>query len=255
MFFYISKLLSFFTYPAVWIFGLLLWTFLSKNPKRKKKLLLVTLLFTYLVSNSFINSTFMRWWEVAPTKETELKAEYDAAIILGGFTSYDEEYNMVGFHENADRVLHPLRLYKKGIIKKLIISGGSGSLLDQHIKESRILKKYLTSIGVPSEDIIIEDESRNTYENAINTVKIIEDRFERDGNYLLVTSGYHMRRASACFQKQGLQITPYSTDMIAGPFKWQFDYLFIPKSDNMQYWHTLLHEWIGYVMYLLLGFV
>ena len=54
------------------------------------------------------------------------------------------------------------------MIKKIIITGASGSL-SSDLKEADIIKSFLIRIGVPREKIIVENQSKNTHENAIYT--------------------------------------------------------------------------------------
>jgi uncharacterized SAM-binding protein YcdF (DUF218 family) len=77
--------------------------------------------------------------------------------------------------------------------------------------------------GVPSDAIVVEGFSHNTAENAANTAKFIAERNLK--RIILVTSGYHQRRASLEFAaKLGPTITivnhPVAQDRQWGPFWW-----------------------------------
>ena len=78
-----------------------------------------------------------------------------------------------------------------------------------------MIADLLAELGTPRSALILETKSRNTRENAINTAAIFKDNGWRQG--LLVTSGAHMPRALAAFQKVGLDVTPAATDIHAGP--------------------------------------
>ena len=254
MFFILSKILHFIISPLIWVFVLLLWSLLTKLPKRKKKLLIIACSLLYFFANPFINDEAFRWYEERNPTYDEISETYEVVIVLGGFTSFDEQNGLEGFHASTDRFLHGLKLYKTGKAKKIMLVGGSGSIANSEEKEGVIMARFLADIGVPVEYIIIEKESKNTRENAINTAKILNEDFP-DGKYLLVTSGYHMPRAKRCFQKVGIAVTPFSVDHVAGKRKFIFDHLFLPDTYTITKWETLFHEWVGFVTYKVLGYV
>jgi uncharacterized SAM-binding protein YcdF (DUF218 family) len=253
MFFILSKILSFLFIPLVWIIALLLFALLSKNAKRKKQALLTAALLLILLSNSFLFDECMRMWEVPAAHATELQPVYDAGIILSGVLSYDHSFDRLQFNRRNDRLMQAIELYKTGRIKKLFFTGGSGSLVYRDNKESQMVKRFLTSIGIPEHDIIIEDASNNTHENAQFSKPILASNFN-NGKFLLITSAFHMRRSVACFNKQEIVVTPYSVDRYSGPRKYQFDHLLVPHSETLFNWDSLIHEWVGYAVYKIVGY-
>jgi uncharacterized SAM-binding protein YcdF (DUF218 family) len=240
-------------HPITWIFILLVITVLVKKEKRRKWSI-ITLLVFYFFSNEFLFCEIMRIWE-EPRKKIESLKNYDVVIVLGGMISFDSDVERMQANRGIDRTLQALLVYKKGKAKKLFISGGSGSLQFPDMKESIILKNYLMQIGFPEEDILIESESKNTYENALYTKKELERLGLQNSSLLLVTSASHMYRAKKCFEKQGLQVDTYSADIIAGPRKFVFDHLFIPNSEALSDWYNLLHEILGVIIYKVMGYI
>jgi len=254
MFFYCSKILVFIITPLVWIVGLLIYSLITKNSRRKRRSFIIALLLLIGLSNSFLLDNMMRIWEIPAVKESELRGPYDIGIVLGGMMSYDSHLDRLQFSKGMDRMLQAVQLYKHGIIKKILISGGSGSITYPEIKESPLLKRYLLTIGIPEEDIIIETESNNTHENAIFSAPIIK-KTAPDGRYLLITSAFHMRRSLGCFHRAGIDATPFSTDRYSGgPRKWEVDFLFIPNVDAFSGWNTLIHEMTGFWIYKIMGY-
>jgi uncharacterized SAM-binding protein YcdF (DUF218 family) len=253
MFFFLSKILSFLLTPIIWIFILLLLSLLWRNKKKRKTFLVLAFCTFYLFSNSFLLDEVCRWWEI-PAVADEAVKEADAAIILGGMLTYDEKLDRVQFSYGSDRLLQAIRLYKKGAIKKLFFTGGSGSIVYKHHRESPLVRQYLLTLGIPEEDIIIESESKNTYENAVFSKNILEEKIPRE-KYLLITSASHMRRAVACFTKQGIAVIPYSADRLSGPRKFTLDHLLIPDAETLFIWNRLIHEWLGYFIYAIAGYL
>jgi uncharacterized SAM-binding protein YcdF (DUF218 family) len=254
MFFILSKILLFLATPIIWIFSLLLWGVLTKKPIRKKRLLWITVIVFYFFSNSFITDEFIRFYEERNQTYSELTETYDVAIVLGGFSNYDTEQELIQFHFSTDRLMAGIKLYKTGRAKKIMVSSGSGQIMKPDEREALFIKDYLLKIGIPKDDIIIESESKNTRENAVNSAKILNEIYT-DGNYLLVTSAIHMPRAKRCFKKTGLTVTPFSVDHQAGPRKYLPDHLFIPNTDSLTRWQQLIKEWLGFIAYKMAGYI
>ena len=254
MFFYISKILVFLISPLVWIFGLLLFSLLTKNQQLKKKLLITSIVTFYLFSNSFILDECMRLWEYTSDdlKKTE---QFEVAIILGGMSSYDPRLDKPQFSSSSDRLWQTLPLLKSGQLKKIIITGGSGSILHPEEREAHVLKNYLLKIGFADTSIIIEKDSRNTRENALFTKKLI-DSLNINTRFLFVTSSFHMKRSIGTFKKVGItNIRPFCADRYSGPRKFEFDHLFIPSSYALDKFTLLIHEIIGYNVYRISGYI
>lgn len=87
--------------------------------------------------------------------------------------------------------------YYKKYPKKIYISGGSP--LQNQESESSVYARELISLGVNSEDIIVEENSKNTNENAL----FIKQELEKNGikNIILITSAFHMKRSMFIFEK------------------------------------------------------
>lgn len=253
MFFYLSKILDFLIDPISWVVVLLIISIVAKKPAIKKTGLITSFIILLFFSNSFILDEVMRQWEV-PTVEYKNLKQYDVAIVLGGMLTYDPSIDRLNFGSGSDRFLQALELYKKGYVKKMLISGGSGSLEYPDMKEALLLQRYLKLIGIPEADILVENDSRNTHENAKCTADILK-KDHPNGQYLLLTSARHMRRAMACFKKEGIGCDAYSVDRCSGPRKFYPDHLFIPNTQTLSTWVSLFHEWVGYIMYKAVGYM
>jgi uncharacterized SAM-binding protein YcdF (DUF218 family) len=251
MMFILSKLLSFLTQPFIWILGLLIWAWLTKRAGLRKWLLIVSACLGFLFSNQFILNQVVKGWEVSPKHYSELKGPYDYAIVLGGMASFDNEYDRIRFNGASDRLWQSVDLYKKGIIRGFILSGGSSSVLHPEDREMVFLKDYLLELGIPQESILSDTLSRNTRENAKN----VKNNFYVPGKkYLLVTSAIHMRRALACFRQEGIPVASFSADVVA-PIKNRFNPgSLLPSAGALGGWEAVMHEMIGYMMYDILGY-
>ena len=223
--------------------------------KKKRRLFFIYALGLLLFfTNPFIINLVMQAWEVPSRPAKSIALPYEGGIVLGGaMRYYNSTMERPVYGSSVDRLMQTIVLYQEGKIRKIVLVGGSGLVLMQDPKESEILYQLLVKMNIPAEDIIVEKHSRNTYENAINTAAILRSG-QNNGKFLLITSGYHMRRSLACFEKAGFQVDPYPVDEHSGKPEFTPDKLFLPEAANLETWDLLLHEWVGYIMYKLAGY-
>jgi uncharacterized SAM-binding protein YcdF (DUF218 family) len=243
MFYIASKLLAFLTQPIMWIFILLIGSLMFKTKRRK--ILIISISLFYFFSNSFIADEASRIWEV---NRFIPSLTYDVGIVLGGIADYDKITKTHNFNKNADRLMDAEQLYHKGIIKKIMLSGGNGLLFNDGYIESEAIRDYLLANKIPINDIIIENTSRNTIENAMNSAEILKEKYTK-GTFLLITSANHMKRAQLCFNKANLEVTAFPTDCTTSYRSTDYDYLLFPRLEALERWQDLIHEWIGYIVY------
>ena len=124
---------------------------------------------------------------------------------------YNGDIDNISLRRSGDRIFQAITLYSTGHIKKILISGDSGQVGERGLHEAKQLKEVLLKWGIPEEDIITEEVSKNTFENAQETKKVLA-KYPELKSKLLITSGTHMRRALGCFQKQGIKCACFSTD-------------------------------------------
>jgi len=254
MFFIISQVFSWIILPINQIIIALGLSFFLKKSKWKKYSGYALLFLLFWYTSPITSSVALRLWEIPATPIDSVDQTHDIGIVLTGMT------NMLAlpsdrphFLESVDRITDAITLYKKGKIKKLIISGGSGYLYYPELKESRQLKEFAVIMGVSEEDIIVEDNSQNTRQNAVHSMAIINTDWP-NSSYLLITSATHMRRASACFRKAGGNPIIFSTDIKTTPFNWDFRIL-VPSADAIVHWTTIVREMVGCLAYWLAGYI
>ena len=256
MFYVLSKLLYFLIQPINWVMAAMMYSFFSKNPKRKKRSLAFALVIALFFSNHFIFNQFMNLWEVDPVRITSLEKSYDIGILLGGYSNFYKHDNndRHNFNERANRFNNALELYYAGKIKKIFLTGGSGNLLGAQHSEAILVKEYLLRIGIPLKDIIIESQSRNTRENALFTQKILQEKYP-NASCLLITSAWHMRRANACFKKLDMHYDCFPVDYVGEKTRWAPESMLIPDRLGFYRWEILIKELVGYFVYGLRGYV
>ncbi|REE57367.1 vancomycin permeability regulator SanA [Paenibacillus taihuensis] len=132
----------------------------------------------------------------------------DAAIILGAALWSDKP--SPGLRE---RLEHGFELYKQGKVEHFILSGGhdhNGSTLS----EAEGMRDYLKAKGVPVEAMVLEEDSRSTYENLLFSKPLAYKRGWK--HLLIVTHDFHSPRAADIAQYLG-----YPSDTLTVGFKSQ----------------------------------
>lgn len=197
----------------------------------------------------------MRKWEIHGTPIESVKP-HDVGIVLGGYSMYNSDVKRLTIGNNGDRIWQAVTLYKSGKIKKILISGDNGFVSARDLHEASQTKEVLISWGIPEKDIISEEKSRNTHENAVETNKILQQSYPHINSFLLITSAGHMKRSLACFEKVGMHCTPFSCDLETGPKRaYYWDQYIIPHTYNFTLWDDLIKELVGYLSYRLVGYI
>lgn len=256
MFFIVSKILQFLIVPFHWVVGLMIYALFVKNRARKRKASILALGLLLFFTNSFLFNKMAQWWEVKTITADEIVRPYKVGILLGGYSSSTilPSHDRMNFSGAGNRFFNTYELYRTGKIEKILLTGGSGDVLQKRAREAPRVADFLMRIGVPEEDIIVEGESRNTYENAVFSKRILEEQ-NINGNYLLITSAWHMYRAKACFDKAGLSYTPYSVDFASVKDSYRPNKLFFPNPMVIGKWGYFIKEWVGLVAYKMKGYI
>ncbi len=253
MFFVLSKVLYYLVTPILWIVAALVVAVVAKKPKRRKTALVAALGMVLFFTNPFLANEAMLGWEEGPKPMAQV-GTYDAAIILCGISDQEKlPHDRMYITRGADRVLHPLQLYRMGKVRSFVITGGSGSLVTTYSSEAAEIKKMLLYAGIPEHLILTEEKSRNTHENAQFTAKLLESQPHLK-KLLLVTSAFHMKRASGCFIKSGINAETFATDFYTSRRRFSPDN-FIPYEGALYHWQRLLREMLGYVVYDAMGYL
>ena len=181
-----------------------------------------------------------------PPSEVETLPCADAVVVLGG--GVDSCTNVLKYAElysAADRAAHAARIIKAGKAPVVILSG-----------EGEIFASFplLQEFGVDKRNIIVENESLNTEENARMVSALIKERSEKP-RVILVTSSWHMRRAMLMFSRyaEGVEVVPSAIDYEALAYsckenvaKW-----FLPSAEQLNRNTSMLKEYVGYWGYRL----
>lgn len=240
MIFILSKILLFIIKPVVWIFVLLIFAIASKQAKPRKRYLICILIIFFFFSNGFIVGKIINSYEA----DYPRAAKFDVGIVLGGFSGLNKRNNEIAFNWAGDRLFQAIALYKKGQIKQILLSGGSANLIDRKIKEADLAIQYLKLIGIPDSAILIENQSRNTIENARYSLALIAKNKPK-AKILVITSAWHIPRAKLIFDKQAKQKIEYYPTNFSGDTEFDLSDIIIPSASALGAWDMLFKEWIG----------
>ncbi len=253
MLYLFSKVTMFLTYPTTWIFLLLVAAlfFLKKGQVRRGGLcVLSALIWSYSLSIPYVSHWIAGSLE-AQYREPQISHEthFDAIVTLGG-----------GVHRQGglrpqdkllpvalERLICAREWMQRGLAPTLVLSGGSPD--GGAVVESQIMEDALKSLGGwESWEIKTETHSRTTYENAIETRKLLAGK----QRILLVTSALHMPRAMAQFRRQGFDATAAPCGFTVGSYP-EGLLGFIPEMGYLRQSSLAIHEWIGMVFYGLMA--
>ncbi len=169
--------------------------------------------------------------------ETEKTAEY--VVVLAGGHKSDPNVPLtshLGGH-SLIRLMEGIRVFRLNPGAKLILSGG-GTV--DPVPEARIMARMSEFMGVSKDQMIIEDASKDTKDQAMLIQRIVQKK-----PFILVTSATHMPRSMALFEKLGMHPIPApagATSRIKMPFSpWDI----FPGADALLESTEAIHEYLG----------
>lgn len=244
MYFVFSKILLFLILPFYWVVVLLVIALISKDKKRKQRLLIAAAIVLYLFTIPYPFIKFAQVWDVRSAALQNARP-YSCVIVLGGFSS-GNKINDGYFNAAADRFIQAVKLLKTSKASHILISGGNGNLAPGQFREAAWVKTQLKDFNIPDSVILVENNSKNTIENA-RFSKVLLEKAHLSPPYLLVTSAFHMRRSAMIFKKAGMDIVPYSSNFMAGDSDFYISNL-IPDAGVINNWGYYTKEVVGYAV-------
>jgi uncharacterized SAM-binding protein YcdF (DUF218 family) len=178
------------------------------------------------------------------TNSHQRPSSADVAILLGGILRRGHA-GSPDLNDSVDRAVKAVRLYRDGSVKRILVTGPT--------PEPELLASLLDEWGVPKEAILIENRSRNTFENAVNSKSLWDAHQFRSG--LLVTSASHMPRALAVFRRAGFAVYPAATDFHAQLYLMGGVMALLPYAPALEDSTVAIKEWIGFGVYQLRGWL
>lgn len=168
----------------------------------------------------------------------------DAAIVLGGAVGQPLPPRLApDLNAAIDRVVHTARLYQAGKVPRIIIAAGNLPWGQTLQPEAELIADLLVEWGVPRAALLLDTQSRNTAENAVNTQAIMAQHGLHTA--LLVTSAGHMPRALMLFQAAGVHAIPSATDLQAVGEQQGTLFAWLPSVAALELTTLAIKEWLG----------
>jgi uncharacterized SAM-binding protein YcdF (DUF218 family) len=254
--FLISKLVGYALMMETWLALLLAATLLSLMAERHRLALRcasIALTSLILLGTLPIGEFLMRPLEAEYPPRGSPK-HVDGIIVLGGVeeAAVSAYWSNPQVNQAAERLIAAAALARQHPEAKIIFTGGSARITHALTKQPalpNVSEQILTSLGLPSERLVWEAASRNTTENARNTMSLVQP--QPGQTWLLVTSAFHMGRAIRSFEAAGwTAITPYPVDYRTSATVWLRSWSLSNKLDTL---NTAIKEWVGRLAYSILN--
>ena len=251
--FLLSKLLGLATEPAFWILLSILIAIvqLPRNPQAARRWLVAASAVLLLAGWAPLPDALLRHLERQYPDPPSLPVQqYAGVVVLGG--ALESGYVGEGTDEPqvngaVERMTTVLPLLRQAPDLAVVFTGGEGEYFGSGPSEAERARRFFVQLGLDPQRIRLENQSRNTYENAVFTARL--SGVDPHKPWILITSASHMPRALAVFRKQGWNVTPYSVDFRAGLATPWTTY----SLGEFEKWHVALHEFIGILAYRLSG--
>lgn len=213
-------------------------------------LMIVGVSLLYLFSTGFVSGLLIKPLE---SRHMPLmgKVEADGIVIL---TSGVKDLSHIGLGPHPDeasieRLVEGYRIYREMGIRLVIISGGKADPAKPDISIGAAMARVALEMGMPEKDLILEDNSINTYGGALEVAKIFGPSHKR---IILVTSAWHMPRSAKLYRKAGFEVIVAPTGFNGGEGRISL-YSFIPTAGSLGISSTALYEYLSTGWYLLKG--
>ena len=254
MFYVLSKILDILLSPLAWAMILCLYAVPRKKPRRGQRwAALAAFGVLYVFSIEPTANALARALETPSTATAKPDVTYDAIVLLGGLIDdrATATFGSTQYNEDVERLLVTFEWLRTGRAKSVIISSGAYDSSRAEVVEARVLAKELEGWGIASDRIVVEDQARNTRENAVYSAKIARDRGL--SRLLVVTSAMHMPRALDCFRAVGLEVDALPVDYRSFDTG-RFSASWLPRPGYLAQSSSVLREVFGRYVYRLQGY-
>jgi len=255
MFFVLSKILGFFALPsnALIVLGLLgAAVAVLRSGRAGGKMIVASLILLAIFGLSPLANALMLPLENRfPPWDASRGAPTGIVVLGGAFEPLVSTTRPdIPLNEAAERMTASAALARRYPAARIIFTGGVGSLLYDAPTEGELARRFYVSLGIPASRIEIEEQSRDTAENAVLTKPLADPK--PGERWLLVTSAYHMPRAVGVFRRVGFAVEAYPVDYrtrgvedLARPFA--------SLGEGLRRADAATREWIGLVAYWMAG--
>lgn len=231
----VKNLILFFVNPVTIITILFFIGFFSIKLKTKAKFYFLALII-FLISSIQIFSFMFSYplVNLVKTADRENMGNIKSVIVLSAGIKKNILGDWVPSLNSSDRTLLG-KYYADKLSIPLVISGGATR--EKALPEAIVIKNYFNL-----ENIVIDQNSKNTYESAVNLSEYCK---KLEGPFLIITSHYHRLRSFLSFRSEKCEILFLENEQ-------NFNYkLFMPSVHGIRHFKNLIYEYLGLAYYFL----
>ncbi len=239
----LHKILPLFLLPIM-LFIIVILIGLIKN---EKKLIYIAVGILYIISTPIFSNNFFKLVEGNEyRKPISTIDSADAIVVLSGMLEINEVGDSTYIEwGDPDRFYGGIELFKAGKAQKLVFTGGKMPWDYAKKTEGEVLKEYAVSNGVLSDKILVTKEVENTADEAV----AVKEQIGPSKRIILVTSAFHMYRATRLFEKQGFEVIAYKVDYKTTQSLKTTIMDFLPDAENLKKTETGIRELMGRLIY------
>lgn len=222
---------------------------------RRRALVIITVAWTaiFLMSVPLVaQAMFASLTQQYPPPD-HLPSDVEAIVTFGGGITPPAKFRDRAQVDGTSygRCLHTAAIYQYLEGCPVIVCGGPSRRVVERTPVAEVMRDMLAHFGVAQDDIILDDRSLSTYENAVNAARLLRDRNLKKA--VLVTDSRHMPRAVMCFRKQGVQVIPAPSDYGTREVRPPLYERIVPTTGSLVASHKVFHEWLAMLWYWIHG--
>jgi uncharacterized SAM-binding protein YcdF (DUF218 family) len=255
VFFVLSKTVGVMALPQNFLIGLSLLgslLLLTRFTRLGRALLVMSAVMLAVCGFSPIGNLLLYPLESRFPAWTPSQAAPDGIIVLGASIDVDlsTAHGRPVVTTSSDRIIMTAALARKYPKARVVFTGGSPNLISSDAKEADFAAEIFASLGIDKSRLILERQSRNTYENAQLTKARVDPK--PGERWLLVTSAFHMPRSIGLFRKAGFAVEPCPVDWRVGTGSDVVSFTDIAE-DGLSRTNVAVREWLGLIAYRATG--
>ncbi len=170
----------------------------------------------------------------------EVKAQISFVVVLGSGHVSDPKLpttSQIG-GDSLYRLVEGIRIHRLLPGTRLVISGGTN--VNDPAANATVVSDVAVKIGVATDDLLVEDRPRDTYEEAKLLKQILGEK-----PFVLVTAAAHMGRAVKIFKAFAMAPLPAPTNYVIKKASGTFVDNWLPSCGNLSISRRIIYEWMG----------
>lgn len=232
---------------------------------RKRAFTLTALIIFTLSSTPLVSDLLMQSIEGSQQRSQAIDAtKADAIVVLSGGRVLAPGTDAISEWVDADRFWGGVELMKAQRAPLLIFTGGWVPWESKAELEGQVLMRYAQELGIPLRQMAVTPLAQNTAQEAQAVADLLKAKtasasiskpspqateHKTETSILLVTSAFHMPRAQALFESQGLTVHPFPVDFQVSTAKEISMMSFLPQAWAFEQTERAMREWYGRLYY------